>query len=525
MSQSKILSGNINKNNIKLLFTILILSFAGLLRFSLLFTAHQYPSGDESLAGVAAQLSGEDKVSIKTHNFYYAAAPHIEEYLIAVVFKYFGVSDISLKSPVIFLSLISLFLVVLLGFEVLGNVGGIIWGIIYGFCSIFAEWNLVVRAGYIETLIFIPFLTLFLVKIYEKKKFKNIVILGIISAIAFWNQPIILPLLIAFGLLLFLDNNKGFLKMMIYISIPILLRAIVEFYRSSSGFMQQYITSIDFRHFILNIIRVFHFDLPAFFSSENVDNFVESIPVTSYLWYVIIVITVISMIIRYSKIYKSKSYLKEGFLTSKDVVIFLFFTAFLIHIILYSLTTIGGTSPRYLLPVGFYLIALVSFEITRLINLKKVKSYIVVVSFFFLFVCLSFAEYTVLFQEERTVHDLRIISNGKDLIKAIDFLKANDYKYVYANYFLQWRIIFESKSDIIASSDNLLPMVYPFPKYENAVDKAKKYAYVVNTQDPFKDLLLSRFSKVNVKYKIFDSGDITVIHALSKNKRPKDIFK
>ena len=195
------------------------------------------------------------------------------------------------------------------------------------------------------------------------------------------------------------------------------------------------------------------------------------------------------------------------------------------HIVFYSLTKMGGTSPRYLLPAGFCLIAILSFYIYQLLiarkSFKKIIGYFLVILICFLTV----AETSVLFQEKRTVHDLRIISTGKDLVRAINFLKANDYKYVYANYFLQWRIIFESKGDIIASSDNLMPMIYPYPEYENAVDKAEKFAYVINTQDPFKDLLLSRFNKMKVMYKIFDSGDINVIHNLSKNKRPKDIFK
>jgi len=259
-----------------------------------------------------------------------------------------------------------------------------------------------------------------------------------------------------------------------------------------------------------------------FFSTDNVNNFPDVVSPVSYFWFIIVLFAALFIVIDLIKSQKN-SQLKN--LTQQNTIILLLFGAFIIHIILYSLTKMGGTSPRYLLPSGFYLIAILSFCIYRLItankSLKKIIGYFLIILICFL----TIAETSVLFQEKRTVHDLRIISNGKDLVRAINFLKANDYQYVYANYFLQWRIILESKGEIIASSDNLMPMVYPYPKYENAVDKAKKFAYVVNTQDPFKHLLLSRFSKMKVTYKVFDSGDITVVHTLSKNKRPKDIFK
>ena len=299
MFQSKTLSGSLNKTNIKLLFVILILLSAGLLRFSLLFTTHQYPSGDEALAGMMAkQLSEGGKIFIKTYGVAYAGGGYIEVYLIALTFKIFGVSNISLKLPIVLVSLTSLLLVILLGFKVFGNIGGIIWGIIYGFCPIFMEWNLIVKSGYIELLVFIPFLILFFMKIYEKNKFKDIVFLGIISAIAFWNHPIILSLLIAFCLFFFLNFDKGFFKAIIYILISILPRIIIELCRDTSVLLQTHITSMDFENFFSKISRVFYFDLPAFFTSENVDKFIESIPITAYFWYAIVILAIISVIIR-----------------------------------------------------------------------------------------------------------------------------------------------------------------------------------------------------------------------------------
>lgn len=510
------------EKNIKLLFVILILLSAGLLRFCLLFTSHQYPTGDEALAGMMAkQLSEEGKISIKPYSVAYAGGLYIETYLIAVSFKIFGVSNISLKIPIVLLSLISLLLVILIGYKIFGITGGIVWGTVYGFCPIFARWNLLVQHGYIETLVFIPFLILLFFTIYEKSKFRNILFFGIISAIAFWNQPIILSFIVAFALFIFFNSKLGFVKAIFYILISILPRLIVEIHRKSSVLTEQHILSIDFKNFFSRFVKVFYFDLPAFFNTNNVNNFPDIVSPVSYFWFIIVLFAALFIVIDLIKSQKD-SQLKN--LTQQNTIILLLFGAFIIHIILYSLTKMGGTSPRYLLPAGFCLIAILSLYIYQLIiagkSFKKITGYLLIILVCFLTV----AETSVLFQEERTVHDLRIISNGKDLVRAIDFLKANDYKYVYANYFLQWRIIFESKGDIIASSDNLMPMVYAYSFYEESVEKADKFAYVVNTEDPFKDLLLSRFSKMKVMYKIFDSGDITVIHTLSKNKRPKDIF-
>ncbi|MFH1541189.1 MAG: hypothetical protein ABID79_04985 [Elusimicrobiota bacterium] len=505
MFQSKTLNGNLsNIKNIKLLFIILILLSAGLLRFSLLFTAHQYPSGDESLAGMMAkQLIEDGKISIKHPSVAYSGGLYIEAYIIALSFKIFGISNISLKIPIVLLSLLSLLLVTLIAFKVGGIICCIILGAIYGFCPIFIRWNLLVWCGYIETLIFIPFLILIFLEIYKKSNFENIIFLGFVSAVAFWNQPIILSFVVALALLIFFNSKFGLIKAVLYIFISILPRLIVEIPRKSSVFIEQHIPSVDFKNFFSRFIKVFYFDMPAFFSTDNVDNFPDIVSPFSYFWFIITLVAVLSTVIGLIK--SQKDFHLGEKLTHQNTINLLLLSALGIHIIFYSLTKMGGTSPRYLLPAGFCLIMILAFYIYRLIttkkSLKKTIGY-----FLLILICfLTVAETLVLFREKRTVHDLRIISTGKDLVRAINFLKANDYKYVYANYFLQWRIMFESKGEIIVSSDNLMPMVYPYPEYEKIVDKAKKFAYVVNTQDPFKDLLLSRFNKMKVMYKIFDS--------------------
>lgn len=205
------------EKNIKLLSVIMILLVAGILRFSLLFTAYQYPSGEEAIHGlIAKQLLENGKISIKPYAASYAGGSFIDGYLIALSFKLFGVSNISLKIPIFLLSLVSLLLVIILGFKIFGTEHGIIWGVIYAFCPIFARWNFSSRGGYIELLVFIPLLTLIFLKIH-----KNIILFGLLSAIAFWNQPLVLSLLIAFSLFLFiLSLNNIFIaafKSMLYI--------------------------------------------------------------------------------------------------------------------------------------------------------------------------------------------------------------------------------------------------------------------------------------------------------------------
>ena len=130
-----------------------------------------------------------------------------------------------------------------------------------------------------------------------------------------------------------------------------------------------------------------------------------------------------------------------------------------------------------------------------------------------------------MFQEEYSVSDMGIPSKGKDLKEVIDFLKKNDYKYVYTNCSIQARIMFESKSEIIASSDRFIPMVYSHPDKEAAVKNAKKFAYVIYTKDPMFSLLSSRLLKASVKYSFCKIGGFTVMYNLSRPARPGEILR
>jgi hypothetical protein len=185
----------------------------------------------------------------------------------------------------------------------------------------------------------------------------------------------------------------------------------------------------------------------------------------------------------------------------------------------------SGSAPRYLLPLGFCLIAIVSSEITRVLAFSKKFIKILALSIVFFIGIMTVSEYIVMFQEEYPVSDMGIPSKGKDLKEVIDFLKKNDCKYVYTNCSIQARIMFESKGEIIASSDRFIPMVYSHPEEESAVRNANGFAYIVYTDDPILKLVITRLSKFNVGYQSTVVGSFTVIHNLSRNIRPSELLK
>lgn len=530
MFQSKILTGDLYADrNIKIISMLLVLVFAAILRVGFLFTPHKYPSGEEAIYGLMAkQLIEGGSISVKPYGVSYAGGIFIETYLMVPVFKFFGISDFTLKGVIIFLSLISLLSVMILGVKLFGARGGLAWGILYGFCPMFARWNLIARGGYIELLIFIPVLVLTFIEIYRKMTFKNIMLFGVISSIAFWNQPLILSLLIAFSLIIFFLNIKFFfitiLKLFFYVFLFILPRIITEILKGSF-FLNQFTPLFKPVNFFFRLARFFYFDLPASLSSENLDNFLRPVSAISYIWYGIVGIPVIYFIVRYAVSLKNYNFrVKDFSFDDKDIVIVLFILSIAVHAILYSFLKTGGASPRYLLPVIFYLIGMLAFFIIEIINSNKLPVQMSVSAVLFLIITITISEYLVLFQEKRTVNDWLIKSNGEDLVKTVDFLKNNDYKYVYSNCFIQSRIMFESNESIIASSRYIAPMVYSYPLSETYVENADRFAYVVNADDPFCDVIIDRFIKADISYNKTRIGDFVVIYNLSKNMRPAELF-
>ena len=247
MFQSKTSGGNSDNKNIKLLSVVTILLFAGVLRFSLLSTTYQYPSGEEAIYGlIAKELIEDGKITIKPYNVSYGGGTYVESFLSALSFKVFGISNISLKIPILLLSLVSLGLVLFLGFRFLGPRYGIVWGIIYGFCPAFAKWNFTPRGGYIGLLVFIPLLIIFFLQIYKESGYKNIILFGFLSAFAFWNQPLILSFLITFSLFFFITNlnhiTTALTKSILYIFISLFPRIFIEFFRESSLLLGSFVS-------------------------------------------------------------------------------------------------------------------------------------------------------------------------------------------------------------------------------------------------------------------------------------------
>ncbi|MEW6555771.1 MAG: hypothetical protein AB1349_00275 [Elusimicrobiota bacterium] len=79
------------KKNIKNLAIVTILLSVGILRFSLLSTTYQYPSGEEAIYGlIAKELVETGKTTIKPYNVSYGGGTFIEAFLIALSFKLFG---------------------------------------------------------------------------------------------------------------------------------------------------------------------------------------------------------------------------------------------------------------------------------------------------------------------------------------------------------------------------------------------------------------------------------------------------
>jgi len=77
---------------------------------------------------------------------------------------------------------------------------------------------------------------------------------------------------------------------------------------------------------------------------------------------------------------------------------------------------------------------------------------------------------------ERKIENLQ--TSGRTVRAIIEYLKSREAYHVHCSYFLQWRIIFESRESIIASSRQFSVTPSRFPEYDRRVAEADRVAII-----------------------------------------------
>src|SRR5438045_2458583 len=157
-------------------------------RFAILLTSQTHVHSDEAIIG----LMGKHILEGRYFPFYmygqpYNAGAAWEAYLGVIAFALFGVSVISLKSCIVVLSLLCLFLFYRMCLALYGQRSAILATIVFGLTPSLLKWHSQVR-GYSWYFLSIPILVMLFASIESAPapKQKTLFFLGLASAVSIW---------------------------------------------------------------------------------------------------------------------------------------------------------------------------------------------------------------------------------------------------------------------------------------------------------------------------------------------------
>jgi 4-amino-4-deoxy-L-arabinose transferase-like glycosyltransferase len=269
-------------------------------RFAILLTSQTHVHSDEAIIGLMAKHIFEGGYfPFYMYGQPYNAGAAWEAYLAAIAFAFFGVSVISLKSCILVLSLVCLFLFYQMCLALYGKRAAVLATILFAITPSLLKWHFQVR-GYSWYFLSIPVLMLLFLSIEStpNRRSFQFLLFGIVSGLSIWSLELGVTFDIALWLLLLLRRNLS------------LKNALV----AAGGFILGYAPAIAFnlthRFANWNLVReksggglalffqpealfqIFLTEMPKFFGPDTVLWYYPERPASGFVFYAIAIVTV-----------------------------------------------------------------------------------------------------------------------------------------------------------------------------------------------------------------------------------------
>jgi 4-amino-4-deoxy-L-arabinose transferase-like glycosyltransferase len=481
---------------------LMLVGAVAILRVLTLVFGQRWADGDESVVGVMALHVLRDH---EWPTYYwgqpYAGGSAIEACLAAVLFRLVGASSLTLKAVPLLFSLATLVLTYVALDRTEGRRTALSTAIVLAVASPLVEWNVKARGGYSEVPFFIALMLFFLAR---RKEFRraDLLGLGITVGLSYYSLEVIVPLLIGFAVYcVALDRRllRPRALSLVVIGTLIGLFPCLHYNYENAGANFRYVfgegtklsTNLDALGHVL--LRRF----PAFFQAYNVDAYPKRLGVQAYLEASMFGgLACTGALMAWRRLRREGARPDIAALCACQLVVALPF-------VLFNQRT--AESPRYFLPPFVPMLFLTGFSIAQMLAARKRPTRLAGLAVAVLVVGSGLVTYGQQLQR-RTVNDDIALMDGRvintevpgESVRAIlARLTEAGIDRVRAPYFLQWRLIFESRERIIASSAGLHPSASRRALYDDSVAAAASVAIVV-AQNGLDDTRFARAGRCHV---------------------------
>jgi len=523
----------------RIFYGILLLSI--LLRVPLIFTSQSHVDSDASETGIMAKhILEKGEHPLYGRRLPYNGGAALEAHLGAILFYLFGVSSQTLKGVGLSLSLIALAVTFYFTSNLFGRRLANLSALLFSLATPLIEWNLQMRGGYLETMIFTVLIFFIMYKIFweGRKSWHYYAMWGFLSGLAWWNLEIILSFLVTSCILWFILDRKLFLKSttLVFVVFFILGCSPFIYYNLTHNYQNvkfvfgsllmkksQNIGEFDLWRWgawkIQFIYELFSATLPRFFEPDNEWSYFRGISLLSWVQYFIVLcgfgnaLRIIfgsrSLINKYSIMFiyiiaHLGAYCFFNPYDSPDVQRFLILLFPYLSILTASLIISlydGKIVSRYM-GVGVLLVIVGIGEISYISSMGKKSEWLDL-------------DYKL---ERNGVRVIFLRTEGETISRVISFLKSRNIRYVHSTYVIKYRLIFESGETIFASSEYFQPENEYYPYYENMIRdvKSQPRAVVLFQQSGFFVSFQHLLHRKNVVYKRKDIGEMVVFYPFTQ---------
>ena len=273
-----------------------IFLFIAAARFAVLFASQTHVHSDEAIIG----LMGKHILEGRHFPFYmygqpYNAGAAWEAYLAAVAFALFGVGVVPLKSCIVVLSLLCLFLFYRVGCTLYDRRTAVFATVAFALAPSLLKWHFQVQ-GYSWYFLSISVLTLLFASIESASvpKLRTILLFGVVSGLSIWCLELAVPLVAALWLLLMLrrkislSNAPASLIGLLFGYAPVI---VFNLSHRFSNWRYVLIESpgggFSALSQLSNWRRIFLDEMPKFFGPDTVLWYYDEKPAAGYVFYLI----------------------------------------------------------------------------------------------------------------------------------------------------------------------------------------------------------------------------------------------
>jgi 4-amino-4-deoxy-L-arabinose transferase-like glycosyltransferase len=270
--------------------------------FTILLTSQTHVDSDEAIIGLMGKHISEGRYfPFYMYDQQYGAGAAWVAYLAAAAFSVFGVSVISLKSCIVLLSLLCLFLFYRMCVALYGECTALLATIVFALSPSLLKWHFQAKA-YSWYFLSITLLTILFVSIESASspKRKTFFFFGLVCGLSIWCLELAMPLAVALWLLLIFrrrvspNNAAAGLLGIVVGYLPVIAFNLTHDFsnwryliieRPRAGFSSLFQLS--------TYERIFLHEMPKFFGPDTVFWYYPDTPASGYVFYAIAVLAVL----------------------------------------------------------------------------------------------------------------------------------------------------------------------------------------------------------------------------------------